>query len=94
MSTRAQELAHRRESLRLRAATQRASLAYDVGIIGQRLQRIDRTLNAVRRIGKTPLLLGAGAAILAMVGPRRLFRWGTRGALAASTVSRLVKAFR
>ena len=94
LSERAQTLAHRRESLRLRAAAQRAELTYDVGTIEQRLSRIDNTLNSVRRVAAKPLMVGIGVAVLALVGPRRLLRWGTRSALAATTVSRLVKALR
>lgn len=91
---RAQALAHRRESLRLRAAAQRAELTYVAGTIKQRLGRIDHTLNSIRRVARKPLLLGVGAALLALIGPRRLLRWGTRSALAATTVSRVVKALR
>ena len=94
MSDRAQHLAHRRESLRLRAAAQRAELAYDVGVIHQRLGRVDHVLNTIRRIGTKPLLIGAAAMLVAFVGPRRLLRLGTRGFFAASTAARLLKQFR
>lgn len=93
MSGRAQHLAHRRESLRLRAAAQRAELAYDIGIIQQRLGRIDQVVNTVRRIGRKPFLIGAAAAVLALVGPGRLMRWGTRGFLAVNTARTLLKQF-
>lgn len=94
MSTRAQQLAHRRDSLRLRAAAQRAEFAYNVGIIHQRLGRIDHAVNTVRRIGTRPLVIGAAAMLLAFVGPWRMLRWGTRSVLAANTARRLLKQFR
>ena len=91
---RAQQLVHRRESLRLRAAAQRAELAYAVGQIEQKLGRVDRTIDAIRRVSTRPLVLGGVAAVLALVGPGRLLRWGMRGLLAANTARRLLKAWR
>jgi hypothetical protein len=91
---RAQQLAHRRESLRLRAAAQRAELAHAVGPIKQKLSRVDRTIDTIRRIGTRPWVLGGIAVVLALVGPGRLLRWGTRGLLAADTARRLLKAWR
>jgi hypothetical protein len=95
MSTRAQELAHRRESLRLRAAAQRAELAFDVSGLEQRLSRVDQAMGVLQRIARNkPLIIGLGTAIVALLGPRRLLRWGSRGVIAASTARRLFKALR
>ena len=94
MRDRARQLAHRRESLCLRAAAQRAELAYTVGTIQQRLGRIDHVVNTVRRIGTKPLAIGAVAMLFAFAGPSRLLRWGSRGFLAANTARRLLKNLR
>jgi hypothetical protein len=93
MSERARQLAHRRESLRLRAAAQRAELAYEIGLIQQRLGRVDQMLGALKRVGTKPLAIGAAVTAFAFLGPKRLLRWGARTALVANTARRLLKAF-
>jgi uncharacterized protein YjeT (DUF2065 family) len=94
MSARSEHLAHQRESLKLRSASQRAELARTIGSIQYRLSGIDRGVSTLRRIGAKPIVIGAGIAVLALIGPKRMFRWVGRGALAAGTARRLLKQLR
>lgn len=95
MKRRAAELEHRRSALIARSAAQRALLVAEVEQIATRLERIDGRIDAVRRFfGRPWLLLGSAAALIVLLGPRKMARIGARGAMwfgAAQRVLRLVQ---
>jgi hypothetical protein len=78
-------------------ALQRGELSQRTQQIEARLAPIDRGINIVRRYAAQPLLLVGAAALLIMVGPRRILRWGGRGAVfitAGRRVARLLPSLR
>jgi len=89
---RAAQLAQRRAALIQRSAAQRAVLAAEVDLIAVRLERIDVRIDAVRRFFRRPwLLLGGVAAALVLLGPRKLIRIGSRGAMWFGTTQRVLR---
>jgi hypothetical protein len=92
MKRRALELARRRAALVARSTAQRELLASTTHTIIGRLDRIDRRINVVRNLFRRPwLLLGAAAALGLLLGPRKLLRIGTRGAMWLGTAQRVMK---
>jgi hypothetical protein len=73
---------------------QRDALAQQVQQIETRLVSVDRTINVVRRYAAQPLLLIGCAALLVMIGPRRILRWTGRSAVLVSASRRVVKMLR
>ena len=65
MSVRSRQRAARRQALQLRCARQREQLVDSLLVVQRHLQPIDRTLMAIRSVRRTPLLLGALAALTA-----------------------------
>ena len=59
--------------------------------IEQQLSGLDRGIEVTRKLIKSPAVIAGGVAIFALVGPRRLMRWATRGALIYSTVKRFAR---
>jgi hypothetical protein len=89
---RAAELEHRRRVLIARSAAHRAILAAEVEQIAARLERVDGRIDAVRRFFARPwLLLGGVASLLALLGPRKLIRIGTRSAMWLGTARRVMR---
>lgn len=92
MKRRAAELEQRRGLLIARSTAYRAEMAAEVGEIAARLERVDGRINAVRRFFERPwLLLGGAAAMLVLLGPRKLIRIGTRGAVWLGTARRVMR---
>lgn len=92
MKRRAVELEQRRCVLIARSAAHRAVLAAEVEQIANRLERVDGRIDAVRRFFARPwLLLGGAAAVLTLLGPRKLLRIGTRGAVWFGTARRVLR---
>lgn len=91
MSERTLSLAQRRLALRAHCAVQRAELAGTVEEIRGRLGSIDRTLHVVRYYAARPVLIAGGIGLLAVVGPRRLFRWVGRGLVLLTAGSRVMR---
>lgn len=81
MSERFEQLTRRHQQLRLRSADQRRELAQIAGDIEQRLHRVDRGVQAVRGFVSRPLMIAGLFAALAMIGPRRLLGFASRGAV-------------
>lgn len=76
----------------MRSAAQRALIVGEVDLIAARLERIDARIDAVRRFFSRPwLLLGGAAALLMLLGPRKLMRIGTRGVMWFGTAQRLMR---
>lgn len=94
MSERTLTLAQRRNALRAHSAVQRAELAQTVDRIESRLGTVDHGISIVRRYAAKPLLVTGGIALLAIIGPRRLFRWAGRGAVLLTAGQRIMRLLR
>lgn len=90
-SERFNQLAAKHANLRLRSAAQRRQLGATMNEIERHLSGLDRGIAAVSRLLKNPAVLVGGVAIVALLGPRRLMRWATRGALVYSTAKRFMR---
>ena len=91
MSRRFDQLHAHHSNLLARCAVQRQQLATSAEEIEHELGRLDRGLAAVRRVLRSPALIGGAVAIVALVGPRRLLRLGTRGLMFYSTARQLIR---
>lgn len=93
-SSRAQQLAYRRARLRAECAMQRRQLGENARAIETELQGVDRTIQLARRVASKPVLITGAIAALALIGPKRVLRWISQGALYYSTARRLMGLFR
>jgi hypothetical protein len=91
MSERFNQLTAQHSSLRLRAAMQRRQLGQTMNEIEHQLSGVDRGISAVQRLLKNPAVIAGGIAIFALLGPRRLMRWASRGVLVYSTAKRFIR---
>jgi hypothetical protein len=94
MSEREHELAARRAALQDQCAMQRVHLAETAEIIESQLGGIDRGINAIRSLGRNPLLIAGGISLLVLIGPKRIMGWAGRGFMLVSTAKRLLPAAR
>ncbi|MBL8264947.1 YqjK family protein [Steroidobacter sp.] len=90
-SERFHQLTTKHSNLRLRAAVQRRELGSTMNEIEHHLSGLDRGIGAAQRMIKNPALLVGGVALVALIGPKRLVRWASRGALLYSTAKRLMR---
>lgn len=90
-SERFNQLAAKHSNLRLRASVQRRELGATVNEIEHQLSGIDRGLARTARALKNPVVIVGGVALVAMVGPKRLMRWITKGAVLYSTAKRFMR---
>jgi len=90
-SERFNQLTAKHSNLRLRAAVQRRELGSQMNEIEHHLSGLDRGLGAAQRWVKNPAVIMGGVAVVALVGPKRLMRWVTRGAMVYSTAKRLIR---
>ena len=91
--TRAQQLAQKRRHLQVQCALQRRHLAYLANDIEARLVTADRVIDVVSRIARNPIALIAVLAGTLIIGPWRITKWVSQGALIfkiAKRVQRLV----
>jgi hypothetical protein len=91
MSQRFDQLSARHSNLLARCAVQRRQLAESAEEIQHELGRLDRGLEAVRRVLRSPALIGGAIAVVALVGPGRLLRLATRGLMLYSTARQLLR---
>jgi hypothetical protein len=91
VSERFTQLTAHHSNLRLRSAVQRRQLGQTMNEIEQQLSGLDRGIEVTRKLIKSPAVIVGGVAIFALVGPRRLMRWATRGALVYSTVKKIAR---
>ena len=94
MSERFDQLNVHHSSLRARCALQRLHLAQTTQEIESQLSGIDRGVGVVRRVARRPALIMGGVALVALLGPRRILGWATRGALFYSTAKRVLRMVR
>ena len=92
--TRAQQLAYRRVRLRAQCAMERRQLGGDARAIETELHGVDRTIQLMRSIASKPVLITGAIAVLALIGPKRVLRWISQGALYYSTAKRIAGLFR
>ena len=90
-SERFNQLAAKHAKLRLQSAVQRGQLSATMNDIEERLGGVDRGISATTRLLKNPAVLVGGVALIALIGPRRLMSWASRGALVYSTAKRFMR---
>ncbi len=88
MTSRVSELEARRRLLVAESALQRNSMRVDAARVGGTLQRVDRSVAAVRRLARNPWVLGAGALALFMLRRYPVVSLALRGVALASTARR------
>ncbi len=91
MSKRFDQLSVHHSNLLAQVAVQRQKLAENAEEIEHELGRLDRGIAAVRRVLRSPALVGGAIAVVALVGPRRLARWSTRALMFYSTARQLLR---
>lgn len=91
MSNRLEDLASKRAALIAQSTSQRAHLKENIDDIETHLAGIDRGVEVARRILKHPLVLAGGIALFALIGPGKILRIASRGALLFSTGKRVMK---
>jgi hypothetical protein len=91
MSRRFDQLSAHHSNLLAQCAVQRCQLAQSAEEIEHELGRLDRGIAAVRRVLRSPAMLGGAVAVVALLGPRRLLRWSTRALMFYSTARQLLR---
>lgn len=91
MSQRFDQLTGHHSNLLARCAVQRRQLGESAAEIEHELGRVDRGLATVRRVLRSPAMIGGAIAVVALVGPRRLLRWGTNGLMLYSSARQLLR---
>lgn len=90
-SERFNQLSAKHSNLRVRAAAQRRQLGSTMNEIEHHLSGLDRGIGAAQRLVKNPAVLIGGVAVVALVGPKRLMSWLSRGALIYTTARRFLR---
>lgn len=91
MSQRFDQLKGHHSNLLARSAVQRRQLGESAAEIEHELGRVERGLATVRRVLRSPAMIGGAIAVVALVGPRRLLRWGTNGLMLYSSARQLLR---
>jgi hypothetical protein len=91
MSQRFDQLHAHHSNLLARIAVQRRQLGETAEEIEHELGRVDRALAAVRGVLSSPVLIGGALGVVALVGPRRLLRWSSKGLMLYSTARQLLR---
>jgi hypothetical protein len=94
MTDRSLQLSARRNALRAHCEVQRSHLFDTAQDIQSRLANLDRAIAMVQHYAHRPLLVIGGLGLFAMLGPRRLLRWASRGAFLFTTGRRLMSLVR
>jgi len=94
LSARIRQIISRRRMLVALAAEQRGRIAADSVVLRQSLGMADSLRRAGRYIKSQPFLVGAAAAGLMVIGPRRLLRLAYRSGLLLPVVLRIIRAVR
>ncbi|MCU0975776.1 MAG: hypothetical protein MUC71_05615 [Steroidobacteraceae bacterium] len=88
MTSRAAQLEARRRLLVAESKVQRESLRLEATHIGDTLQRVDRSVMAVRRLARNPWVIGAGVVALFLLRRYPLANWALRGIALTGTARR------
>ncbi len=88
MTSRAAQLEARRRLLVAESQVQRESLRLEAAHIGETLQRVDRSVMAVRRLARNPWVIGAGVVALFLLRRYPVVSWALRGVALATTARR------
>ena len=91
MSDRFDQLSAHHSNLLARVAVQRRQLGETAEEIEHELGRVDRGVAAIRGVLKSPLMICGAVGIIALVGPRRLLRWSSKGLMLYSTARQLIR---
>ena len=91
MSERYDQLHAHHSNLLARIAVQRQQLGDTADEIEHELGRVDRGLATIRRVLSSPVLICGAVGVVALVGPRRIARWSTKGLMLYSTVRQLLR---
>jgi hypothetical protein len=91
VSERFKQLSARHQALRARSQAQRQELAALSQDLELRLEKIDRGVATVRRLAKNPVVLIGAAAVIALVGPRRLLHLASRAVYLTGAVGPLLR---
>jgi YqjK-like protein len=91
MSRRFDQLNSHHSNLLARIAVQRRQLGETAEEIEHELGRVDRGVAAIRRVLSSPILIGGAIGIVALLGPRRLLRWSSKGLMLYSTARQLLR---
>jgi hypothetical protein len=91
VSQRFDQLSSHHSNLLARIAVQRSKLGENAQEIEQELGRLDRGIAVVRRVLRSPALVGGAIAVVALIGPGRLLRWCTHGLTLYSTARHLLR---
>lgn len=91
MSKRFDQLSAHHSNLLARCAVQRRQLGESAEEIEHELGRLDRGVAVVRRVLRSPAMIGGAIAVVALVGPRRMLRWATSGLMWYSTARSLLR---
>lgn len=94
MSERFDQLTSRHRALRLRSEVQRRALGEIADDIETSLSGVDRGVTAVRNVARHPAVIVGALGVLALIGPRRLLAYASRGALLWATARNLLRAAR
>lgn len=94
MSARLEQLAAKRAALRAQSAAQREHLVDSVRDVETHLAGIDRGIEVARSVIKHPLVLAGGIALVALLGPRKILNFVSRGALFLATGRRVMRLIR
>jgi hypothetical protein len=92
VSERFSQLTAHHSNLRARCAVQRRQLGETADDIERHLRGVDRGVRFVRGVMRNPAIIIGAAALIALLGPKRLLGWASRGAVLYSTVKRLRRA--
>lgn len=87
-------IAGRRRALVALAAEQRGRLAAEAVLLRHSLSLADLAIKGYRYVKSRPLLVAVAAAVVLMIGPRRLLRVTYRSGLLVPAILRLLRTFR
>jgi hypothetical protein len=90
-SERFNQLVAKHSNLRLRSAVQRRELGSTMHDIEHHLSGLDRGIGTAQRLIKNPAMIVGAVALVALVGPKRLVGWASRGALIYTTARRFIR---
>lgn len=91
MSERFDQLTAQHRQLLARCEAQRGQMSALGRQVERQLAGVDRVVDKARALARSPLLLAGGLAVIALIGPRRLWRLGGRGAMFYTTASRFLR---